>query len=235
MRYQQSYRALFDSTHWPTTLLAGSLSMLVPPFGPGLFAGYLHEVAEAAAQPEGKPPDFDMGRVGDYLGRGLRPTLIRLLFFAPVLVLFGLLCGAVVLNTNMLKGPTVSGKLLTTAALAGIVAAGVIVSWLLAPVTIHLALRPAPAPSSAVAFVFDFFRLLGKEAMLAQLFVWVTGLSLLVIGLLMCGFGVPTALALTGYSQYHLLGQLHRLYLQRAAGGEPASADRALGTSGFPA
>lgn len=215
MRYQQSYRSLFTSPHWPTTLLAGSLSMLAPPFGPGLFAGYLHEVAETAAQPNATPPAFDMGRVGEYLNRGLRGTLVRLLFFTPALVLLGLLCAAVMMNTNPLKGPTVSGKLLTTAALAAILVVGALVSWLLAPLTIYLSQRTQPMPPSVVTFIFDFFRVAGKEAMLAQMFVGVTGLCLVVVGLLMCGFGVPTALALTGYSQYHLLGQLHQLYLER--------------------
>lgn len=227
MRYQQSYRCLFEANHWPTTLLAGSLSMLVPPFGHGLFAGYLHEVADGAAQGEGAPAEFSMARVGEYLNRGLRATLIRLLFFAPVLALFGLLCAAVVLNTNPLKGPTPAGKLLTTAALVGIIIIGVVTSWLLVPVTIHQTLRTPAMPESPLTFVFDFFRLAGKEAMMTQLFVWVTGLCLLVVGLLMCGFGVPTALALTGYSQYHLLGQLQRLYLQRASSAEPAATESA--------
>jgi hypothetical protein len=93
-----------------------------------------------------------------------------------------------------------------------------IISIVLAPVTLFVGLRQE-VTGDTVAFAQDFLRRVGKETLLAQLFVTFSGTAIVVLGAMM--FCVPAwpALALVHFSQYHLLGQLYRLYRER--GGEP--------------
>jgi hypothetical protein len=53
------------------------------------------------------------------------------------------------------------------------------------------------------------------DALRAQVFVVVLGFASAGFGFLLCGVGAPPALALAGFAQYHLFGQLHALYKQR--------------------
>ena len=71
--------------------------------------------------------------------------------------------------------------------------------------------------ASVWRFAQEFLKHVWREAILAQVFVLVTGLALTIIGLVFCGFGIPFAVALAVFSQYHLLAQLYELY--RECGG----------------
>jgi hypothetical protein len=58
--------------------------------------------------------------------------------------------------------------------------------------------------------------------------VVVIGLATASLGFLFCGIGTPPALALAGFAQYHLFGQLHALYKQRRAASEEPAAQAAV-------
>src|SRR5437899_2377970 len=71
-------------------------------------------------------------------------------------------------------------------------------------------------------FVQDFLRRVGRETLLAQLFVATSGTSIVLLGVLCLCVPMFPALALVHFAQYHLTGQLYRLY--RARGGEAVQA-----------
>jgi len=216
MRYQRSYLSFLQQPEWVTTLLAGTACMAVPVVGWTLYLGFLLEaLVQQQQQPSLPPPKFDLSRLGTYLGRGLLPGLLQLALWTPLLFLFGLNLTIVLFSGAPGQGPGVGAKLLVSVLSLGILAVALLVSVVLAPLTLHVGLRQQLNPAAALEFMQDFLKRVRTELALAQVFVLVTGLSLSALGLLACGLGVPSALALAVFAQVHLLGQLYALYLQR--------------------
>ena len=89
-----------------------------------------------------------------------------------------------------------------------------LVSVPLAPVTLYVGLRQEVSGAMA-PFVQDFLGRVGKETILAQLFIASSGTALLVLGSMFLCVALFPALAVVHLAQYHLLGQLYRLYLER--------------------
>src|SRR5262245_48586911 len=210
MQYQRSYLSFFNSPHCAVTLLAGSGCVLIPVVGWALLVGYLLEVIENDRRGAGDYPIFELERVGDYLARGFWPALVQLLVLLPPLVLGG---ASLWLGMTSTKGPW--PKVLASAAPPLLFGLTVVFSMLLAPLTLYFGL--GAGGMSAGQFTQDFLRHVWRETFLAQLFVLLTGLALTIIGLVPCGFGAPSAVALAAFAQYQLLAQLHALYQQRAA------------------
>jgi Protein of unknown function (DUF4013) len=221
MRYQRSYAFVFAHPDWAVNLLAGSACMLLPVVGWALFIGYLVDVLDHLHEhPDEQYPAFDIDQIGHYLARGLLPALAHMVALLPVLALLAVVAGAMLLTGSAHAGPTTTGKVVAAAALLLIVLAALLSSLLIAPVALYLALGNS---GGLGRFVGDFFKYVLVEAFLAQVFVVVIGLATASFGLLLCGTGAPPALALAGFAQYHLFGQLHALYKQRrAATEEPA-------------
>jgi hypothetical protein len=71
----------------------------------------------------------------------------------------------------------------------------------------------------AFTFLQDFLKLVGKEVILAQLFLFGTAIVIIPIAYVMCILPVFPAAVLVQMAHFHLLYQLYGLYLQR--GGTP--------------
>jgi hypothetical protein len=193
----------------------------LPIVGWAMFIGYLVDVLESIRQQSDKNyPTFDIDRIGHYLSRGIMPVLAHLAALLPVVLLFAGALGALLLTGGPQTGPSTAGKLVAACLFVLIVLAGLVASLVVAPLTLYLALGD-PNGEGMGRFVTAFFKHVRNEAVLAQVFVVVTGLALGAFGFLMCGIGAPPALALAGFAQYHLLGQLYDLYQQRRTAAEP--------------
>jgi hypothetical protein len=223
MRYQRSYLFFFQSPHWAINLLAGSGCVLVPLVGWALFAGYLLEQIETRLKRSDKDyPAFDLERVGDYLARGMRPVLVQLLVMLPLLVGVALaLWAGMTAGKPPAKGPSMLAKTLAACLPPIAFSLALLFSLFLAPLTLHLGVRDPSIKTGVWRFSQDFLKHVWRETLLAELFVWVTGLSLVVVGLVPCGFAAPSALALVCFAQYHLLGQLYELYRERVGTSMP--------------
>jgi hypothetical protein len=222
MRYQRSYGFVFQNANWPLNVLAGSACLLLPVIGWALFIGYLVDLVENLQQrPDGDGPVFDIDRVGHYLARGFLPALMQFVVFAPVLILGALAVGATVLGGDPSKGPGTFAKLLASGLPIAILLAALLLSLFVVPMTLYLGLSAEVAVGAAGRFVVDFLKHVWREALLAQVFILVTGLALTALGVLLCGLGAPPAAAVAGFAQYHLLGQLYDLYLRRGGAAIP--------------
>jgi len=223
MRYLRSYRFLFDNTCWALNLLAASVCQAVPVVGAMVFTGYALEMIEAIERGSDRDcPAFERSRLREYLWRGLWPVIVQVIAIIPVLLILwivGMVLVAVIAGEpqRSTTGPRVALAALVPLAL---LALGFI-SIVMAPMTLFVGMRQE-VNGGMMTFAHDFLQRVGRETFLAQLFIALTGSSLVLCGaFFMCVPALP-ALAIVHFAQYHLLAQLYRLYRER--GGEPLPA-----------
>jgi hypothetical protein len=234
MRYQRAYQHIFEGPNWPTNLLWTSGCALVPLLGWTVLIGYAVEVLESVRRGGREAqPNFEPLRLQAYLARGLWPATVQLLAVLPVIVLT---VGCFVLINYLLGDPKHSTFTVRTVASVFapcLVLLVLLLTMFLLPLTIYTGLGGSGQVSDAWRFMQSFMRFVGRELFLAQVFLVLTGLCLLVIGAMACLIGLPPALALTTLAQYHLMAQLYDLYLQR--GGLPVTALVETSLTGAPA
>lgn len=167
-------------------------------------------------------PDFDFNRFSDYLSRGIWPFLVRLIvhFVIAMLAFFFLMMGMMVAGF----AAAAADSPVMFFVLYGIF--WIIYTLLLmaaAILTTPLYLRAGLSGDFASAFSMEFYRdflkRVGKEVVLAELFMSITGTGVVILGLALCYIGIFPALALMMYAHHHLEYQLYELYLER--GGMP--------------
>jgi hypothetical protein len=167
-------------------------------------------------------PDFNFNRFADYLTRGIWPFLIRLVvnltvamvaffFFVVGMMAAGVAVGAV-------DSPLVFLALYGAFWIVYLFIM-LIVGILTTPLYLRAGLSGDFATAFSLTFYRDFMQRVGKEVILAEVFLAASGAVLSVVGLLMCYIGLFPAMALLLYAHHHLEYQLYELYLER--GGTP--------------
>jgi hypothetical protein len=219
MRYLRAYRFLFDRPDWPMTALAAAVCQAIPVLGQIIFTGYAFEKLQTFRRDDdhGTPP-FDLERTHIYLTRGTWPFIVQLIAMLPVLMVSLIAIFLLVVMVTEQRNASALPRLFLIAVLPGSLLVFIVVSVVVAPLTLYVGFRQELS-GAAVPFVQDFLRRVGRETVLAQVFVILTGLALMVLGASLCLVPVFGAMALAHFAQYHLLGQLYELYLQR--GGTP--------------
>ena len=242
MRYWRSYRFVFDSPNWPINLGLGAVCLLIPFVGQMVLTGYCFEIVEqllrrrrleGTADSAGErvmdalpvdedyaspaSPDFTFNRFSDYLMRGVWPFLVWFIVGTVVgmAAVFFLIVGMAIAGLAA-AGKSI-GILIVLYGLFWIVYAFVMgVAKVLAT---PMYLRAGLSGDFSVAFSMDFFRdfmkRVGKEVVLAEAFLMVTGTALGILGLLLCYVGLFPAMVLMTCAQHHLEYQLYELYLER--------------------
>jgi len=222
MRYWHSYQYVFISPKWLTNLLAGIVCMFVPVLGEIVLLGYNFEVIEAMLRDgEENYPDFDMNRVMNYLWRGAWPFIIQLVaslpLFLVIIVTYFVFVAAMVTSQG---DPGIWVYLLFGGFLiTALVFAAVILPFLILPLELRAGLSKNLRAAFSREFYFDLIRRCWKELIVAQLFIFASGLPLVLIGLLLCGMGTAPARALIMFARSHLMYQIYNRYLEK--GGVP--------------
>jgi hypothetical protein len=219
MRYLDAYKHISKSPHWMLNILIGLASSFVPIAGPMVFAGYLLESMEVMLRTgEEKPTDFDVNRLVPYFFRGLWPFLVGLVVSIPLTLLMAC-CGGVSALVGLVVGGAgglVVGYLL---AFFGIMVFAFLISLVSLPMKLRAGRTLDFGLAFDLAFVKDFFRRVGKEVVLTELFIMVSSLVLVFAGLLACCVGVYFVLPVVQFAGCHLGYQLLKLYQER--GGQP--------------
>ena len=171
-------------------------------------------------------PDLTFDRLGEYLARGVWPFLVQFIVSLPMGFIFGMLwvLGMMLVGlaaANHAGVAVLLVMLLFVVYLLVIVATGLV----LTPLYIRAGLMGDFASAFSMAFVRDFLNRVGKETLLAQLFLSATGLLLMLVGILACFIGTYPATALIIFAHHYLDLQLYELYLER--GGTPVEAKAA--------
>lgn len=219
MRYLRSYQFPFESDNWALNLLCLSACQLIPAIGNILVLGYSYEVIEGLhAGGTQRAPDFNFNRFVKYLLRGLWPFLVQLIISVPVIALAVVMYVAAFVPVMMLAQDRNSEALALVVLLLVyllIAVLGFLTSVVAMPMVLRAGLAQEFALGACWEFTRDFFRRVGRELLLAQLFLMVTAPLVALVGLLLCFIGVYPAVAVICLAGAHLHYQLYELYLQR--------------------
>ncbi len=223
----EAYSFVFQNPNWGMNLLLGTVCQLIPVVGPIVFLGYEYELIEALHRdPRRTYPDFDFNRFTNYLTRGLWPFLVALivsLVLVPVIWLamaigfFALASIGAAAGGNQAAGPAVA--LVCLLMFVGIILLSCAMSALIVPVVLRAGLTQDFAAAFNFEFFKDFLRRMWLETLIAAGFIVLTGIPLMLVGMLLCIVGMYPAMTLMLLAQTHLHYQLYELYLER--GGQP--------------
>ena len=226
MKYWRSYSYFFDNPKWTMNLLLGAVCSLIPVLGGIFFSGYGYEAVEAMHRrgEDDQYPDFDFNRFVKYLVRGCWPFIWQLVVGVPVGFIMGFLyfIGMMVFIGTADQhehGPPAAFFLFFIFFLVVGLALGLIISVVLAPLLLRSGLSQELGFGQALPFVQDFLKRVGKEVILAQLFLLGTAIVIIPIAYVLCILPVFPAVVIVQMAHFHLLYQLYGLYLQR--GGMP--------------
>lgn len=197
---------------------AGTPQQLADPLGEGVMDALPvdedHDV--------GSYPDFNFNRFSEYLTGGIWPFLVRMI----VNLVIGMIAGFLLMAGFMLAGFAAAASdspvlFLAVYALFWVAYAFLmmVASIFTTPLYLRAGLSGDFASAFSMEFYRDFMKRVGKEVVLAELFMAVTGTLEVIVGLLLCYIGIFPAIALLMYAHHHLEYQIYELYLER--GGMP--------------
>jgi hypothetical protein len=163
-------------------------------------------------------PDFNFNRFADYLTRGIWPFLAQLIvnLVIGMIAAFFLIAGLMI--AGFAAGVANSAVMfLAVYALFLVIYAFLktLAGILMMPLYLRAGLSCDFASAFSMEFFRDFLKRVGKEVVLAELFLMATGALLSIVGLLLCYVGIFPAIALMLYARHHLEYQLYALYLER--------------------
>jgi hypothetical protein len=227
MTYWRAYFYFFDSPKWTMNLLLGAVCNLIPVLGGIVFAGYGYEAVEAMHR-RGKDdqyPEFDFNRFVKYLVRGCWPFIWQLIVglpFAFIMWFFYMVLIMAFIGTADHEGPKpgVLVPVLILFVLMGLIL-GVIVGVMLAPLVLRAGLSQKLGFGEALPFMQDFLKRMGKEVVLAQLFLVGTAIVIMPIAYALCVLPAFPAAVIIQMAHFHLLYQLYGLYLKRGGTAVP--------------
>lgn len=166
----------------------------------------------------GSYPDFTFNRFSEYLTRGIWPFLVRMI----VNLVIGMIAGFLLIAGMMLAGfaaaTSNSPKLfIVVYALFWLVYAFLmmVASIFVTPLYLRAGLSGDFAGAFSMEFYRDFLKRVGKEVVLAEVFMAATGMLAGIVGLLLCYIGIFPAIVLIMYAHHHLEYQIYELYLER--------------------
>lgn len=216
-------RRVFDDPEWKHNLMFALIFMVIPIVGPIALSGWMCEAQQRRARNHPHPvPYIDFGDFGEYIKRGLSVFLVQLVVTIPVLILVYAFMGGAALATVGVVAATEEpiagiavGILTGLLALFVMLAIGAVVNA--AQTRAELTENFSEALSMGKLFGYakaTFWRVVIKNFV----FMWVA-LGIIVVGLMLCYFGVYPAAAVLQISAMHLRFAIYDDYL--ANGGEP--------------
>jgi len=233
IEYMRAYQFIFENPNWKTNLLwlalAGVVAGLVPGVGMLVYIpllGYMFEVIESLLASGGRSyPDVDMNRIERYFYRGLWPFLVGMIVsMVATFVVMPLWYGA--LLATIFSGAGVggdTGKVLIVLAMPVLFLLLMVALAAIGVVTLPFTLRAGFRQDFAEGFDFgwarDFWKRVGMDVVLANLFFFVTYSVLALLGTLAFCVGLYAAVAVATLAWSHLAYQLYSVYLSR--GGTP--------------
>ncbi|TLD72612.1 hypothetical protein FEM03_00615 [Phragmitibacter flavus] len=221
MKYVESITDFFQQPNYVKNLLFGGLCMLIPIVGPMVLLGWLSLGFWARQDQDPKTfPDFDFGKFGIYLQRGLWPFLVLFaamvgmwLVILIVLGIPGFILGMIAGDNGFLSA--IVGFIMFLLSTAVWLAAILI----LKPLKIRAVFAQDFVPSFDFVFIKRFLTLMWMESLICTVLVGVAGMVLLPIGAIAFCVGMYVVMALIAFAVEHLDRQLYQIYLAR--GGEP--------------
>ncbi|MEX2175343.1 MAG: DUF4013 domain-containing protein [Pirellulaceae bacterium] len=227
LEYLRSFQYIFDNPNWLMNLVWSFLSQLAGQFIPVVpamvFTGYQFEMLEDLVANRGtRYPDFDINRLGEYLGRGVWPVLVMLVVglgaaFASILLVVVAMIGIGLIGSA--GGDDMAGILAIIGMIGGVLLGIAIfagVGIYLTPMILKAGLSQEFGAAFDFRWVNDFVGKMWVETLLSMLFIFI---SVFVPVLLTCGLAGILLGPMMPFVGTHFHYQLYSLYLSR--GGMP--------------
>jgi hypothetical protein len=212
--YRGAYGYIFRNPRWFTNVLLFAVCCLIPVVGPLTAWGYAYDVFASLMRGRRRAyPDFEFGRFSDYLGRAIWPLLIACIIGFPFGIVLAVVLGALAfILARISPSLTLITNLLS---FLGTFALG----FLLMPLQLRAGASRSLDLGGSFRFALDFFKRVGLQALLAYLFLSVTGAVVMGVGFVLCCVGSLASAAVVSLAGAYLYNELYQLYLLR--GGEP--------------
>lgn len=230
MQHRRSLAYVFERPGWPASVGLLAVAVLVPLVGPLLAMGYQSVLVEHLVRHgERDWPAVDLGRVTDYLHRGLRLFLVSLVVsvvvtpLAMAVLVGGHLAALLIWDRESALAIALVGcvVILEAVAFLAVMYAGIAA---ITPMWVRAALDSDLAGIFDLGFSRDFLARTWKPLLLSH--AWMLGASTLffLAGMLACFVGVFPAAALIMLLQAHVYAQLYLLYRERGGRALPGEA-----------
>ena len=224
MEYVKPFTYFVGATGGFVNLLLCGICNLIPVVGNIVLLGYRAEVSEELLRDKRtrRHPEFDFGRFGDYLSRGVWPYVYNLIIglTAVGVVIGGLaLVGVALAGAGPPKDPTLVVVAFAIGYLVIITTMLLLVAFVLWPMELHAQITRRFAPVEAFGFAVRFQRKVWGQTLVSLIVFVVLSSVLNLLGLLACYVGLFLTMVLQFMAQQHLMTQLYRLYLDE--GGDP--------------
>jgi Protein of unknown function (DUF4013) len=222
MKYMESYRFLFRSPNWITNLLLCTVAQFVPVIGPMVFLGYQFEIIEILhRRGDGDYPDVDLDRLNRYLGRGAWVFLVHLVVYLPMIPLFMFLYFGFWIGMAMAASPRGNPAMIIPVLIfcfcgfAFLMLLEFALNVILMPMTLRAGLLSDFNSAFSWTFIRDFLSRMWLRTLLAELFLFVTGIPLAFAGMALFFIGLYPAATLMLFARTYLLYELYEEYLRR--------------------
>ena len=238
MNYIAAVTDFFKPPKWLNNMLFAGICVLIPFIGVIVVKGWI--IGGLWGRDDERPetfPDFDFGKFGKYLERGLWPFLVQLVTgFAVGMVLAVVLVPTALITSMITHGTHNNGCIGAIMALFMFFIYVVLIIamlFVITPLTLRATLTQDFVQAFNFAWVKEFASLMWKEILLASLFQVVAGGLLVCVGAIAICIGMYFALVVVYFCWLNLHKQLYRLFLSR--GGEPIPVSPKLRDDAAPA
>ena len=217
MQYLRAYEYVFENPKWLKNVLLCTVCAIIPVVGMIVLMGYLCDVFDALRRREATGyPDFDFGRFGEYLTRGVWVFLVAFVVSLASLPVMGV--GMLILFLTMAAAaqalPIVVACGIAFGALFFFVIA-ILLNAVVEPIVIRAILLRGFTEAFSWKFIADFAKRMFWQIILVQLFLMVSAIAWMIFGLLLLCVGVYFVMPVVMYAQFHLHYQLYEEYLRR--------------------
>lgn len=226
LQLMEPFQFPFQSPNWFTNVLLATLCIFIPAVGPIVVLGYQYTIVEYLHRRWGPGyPDFDFGKFGEYLSRGIWPFVVSLIanvVMVPIIwvmmvapwVCVGFASAAI----QDSAGDAVAILCFVVGAVfivVAVIAISIFFGLIMMPMMLSAGLCQELGPAFNFSFIKDFIGKMWKDMTLAFLvFTLIAWLAMAVGALVLC-IGMYAAIAVIAIAYAHLSFQLYEVYLSR--------------------
>lgn len=215
--YLEAFSFIFENPNWVVNVLLLTLMQLLPIVGPMVIIGYEAEMAGKKAIGRTRTyADFDFNRFGEYLMRGLWIFLVAMLGSIPLIPVYLLMIGVVLVAQQAIGDEAVLLMLLMYPLMMVVM---LLVGIILQPMMIRVGFRNDLGSAFDWAWIRDFIGKMWVDQLVGSFVIFLLGFLVAMVGLLFFCVGVYPAAVIGQLAWWHFLMQLYQVYVHR--GGKP--------------
>ncbi|MFI4875135.1 MAG: DUF4013 domain-containing protein [Blastopirellula sp. JB062] len=213
--YFGPFSQFFEHSNWTTNMLLPALVLIIPILGVMVVWGYMFEVIALQLTGKGERPyqGYSFDRFGEHLMRGL--WFFLAMFCLGFVLSIPLILVVFILQLVAQNAGGSIGALLGLAIFFIQFGAQILINLVAMPAMIRVGLSKDFSEAFKFDFILDFVQKMWIDQVLVSLFLAISGMVVIAIGLVACCIGVYPAAILMMFVATMLNMQLYQVYLHR--------------------